>query len=240
MTMMILTTLAAVLVTAAVAAAGDVTDTWKKRVEVNPAGAAGPVPVVVFLHGCSGPYARPELKADTDAWAQAVTGAGWRFVIPDSWARGVWSRPDGCRLGSVSSAQKIRAIRLEELGYAVQRLAEDPAVDKGRIVAFAYSEGAFAVANAALPDGVRGLIIAAWTCHQDRLPAAGGLGAPLAMPLLAIEFERDNFLSTQGRCSEFFVGRSDAREVILPGEGHVAGSVAAARAAVVEFLGGLR
>ena len=68
----------ALLVTATAAAAGDVTDTWKNRTEVNPAGAAGPVPVVVYVHGCSGAYARPELKADTDAWAEAVTHVGWR------------------------------------------------------------------------------------------------------------------------------------------------------------------
>ncbi len=231
--------LAAVLVTATAAAAGDVTDTWKKRVEVNPAGAAASVPVVVFMHGCSGPYARPELKADTDAWAATITGAGWRFVIPDSWARGVWSRPDGCRLGSVSSALKLRDMRIEEAAFAVARLQGDSAVDHGRIVLFGHSEGAWTMANAAPPPGVRGLILSGWTCHHDRLTAAVGIAAPPTMPILAIEFERDSFLSTQGRCSEFFVGRSNAVERIIPGEDHNAGGSEAARASVVEFLKGL-
>lgn len=222
------------------ALAGDVTDTWKKRTEFNPNSIAGPVPVVVYAHGCSGPYARPELTVDTNAWAQVVTGAGWRFVVPDSWARGVWSRPDGCRLGSVSSALKLRDMRVEEAGYAVSRLQEDPAVDKNRIVLFGHSEGAWTLANSPLPPGITGLILSGWTCHQDRLPAVVGLATPPALPLLAIEFSRDSFLSTQGRCSEFFGGRDRAREVILPGEGHNAGGVEAARQAVAEFLGRLR
>jgi len=65
-----------------VAAAGDVTDTWKNRIAVNPQGSASPVPVVLFVHGCSGLGPGPgALYPDTRAWVQTITTAGcasWR------------------------------------------------------------------------------------------------------------------------------------------------------------------
>jgi len=229
--------LLALLVAATEVAAGDVTDTWKKRTEVNPAGAAGPVPVVVYVHGCSGAYARPELKADTDAWAEVATHAGWRFTIPDSLARGTWSRPDACK-PTLDTALKVRLMRIEEIAYAVARLTEDPTVDKRRIVLFGHSEGGIAVASSEPPAGVRGVIVSGWTCH-GALPIGTGLLAPPTMAVLAIEFEFDSILRIQGRCSDFFQGRSAARELILPGTGHNAGGSEAARQAVAEFLKGL-
>ncbi len=221
------------LTTASSAVAGGVADTWAKRTDASPAGVTPPVPVVIYVHGCSGAYARPELTMDTKAWEAAITAAGWRFVVPDSWARGVWSRPDGCRLGSVGSALKLQTMRVEEIAYAITRLREDPTADATRIVAFGHSEGGWVLATSEAPAGLKAEIIGGWTCHAS-VKVLTGL-VPI-VPLLAIEFDRDSFLSTQGRCSEFFGSRTDAREVILPGSGHNAGSVEAARQAVAEFL----
>ncbi len=229
-----------------VAAAGDVTDTWKNRIAVNPQGSASPVPVVLFVHGCSGLGPGPgALYPDTRAWVQTITTAGWRFVAPDSWARGTWTRPDSCPNPNgpqppLEVRLKVRLMRIEEIAYAVARLQEDPMVDQGHIVAFGHSEGGLAIATSAPPPGVRAEIVSGWTCHSS-VALGRGIAAPPSIPFLALGFERDTTVGiTQGRCSEFFEGRDGAKELILPGAGHQAGGSAEARQAVVEFLGGLR
>lgn len=108
-----------------------------------------------------------------------------------------------------------------------------------RIVVFGHSEGGIAVANSEPPTGVRGVIVSGWTCHAT-VPIGTGLLAPPSVAVLAIEFERDTIVSRQGRCSDFFQGRTAAKALILPGSGHNVGSSPDARAAVVEFLDGIR
>ena len=242
------------------ASAADVTATWAKRIDKAPEGVTGPVPVVVFLHGCSG-YGPGSgaMFPDTRAWAETITGAGYRFVVPDSWARSAWSRPNLCpnginsgRSGSnpyqppLDDVLKVRLMRIEEMAYAVARLKEDPTVDQNRIVIFGHSEGGAVVATAVPPPSVRGLIISGWACHGKNPPGTDvkglGIAAPPSIPLLALEFEEDNYYTKdrQGRCSEFFPGRTDAHEFIAPGSGHIIGGIAAAREAVINFLGDLK
>jgi poly(3-hydroxybutyrate) depolymerase len=228
------------------AGAGDVTDTWKKRIQVEPSGVTGPVPVVIFVHGCSGLGTLGTLHPDTQHWVQTVTGAGYRFVAPDSWARGTWSRPNSCPTPlnepqpTGETRLKVRLMRIEEMAYSVARLHEDATVDQARIVLFGHSEGGLAIATSAPPAGIGGLIISGWTCHS--LVALGrGIATPPSIPLLALGFEQDTTVGiTQGRCSEFFPGRDGAKELILNGAGYQAGGSAEARQAVVNFLGGLR
>ncbi len=129
-------------------------------------------------------------------------------------------------------------MRLEEIAYAVARVKEDPTVDQGRVVAFGHSEGGLAVATAPPPAGVRALIISGWTCHAV-IPLGMGIAAPPEIPVLALGFERDTQIGVQGRCSEWFPGRTNAHETILPGAGHTTGSSPEARQAVIDFLKGL-
>lgn len=226
------------------ASASDVVDTWKHRVKVEPSGVTGPVPVVLFLHGCNGLGLLPGmLYPDTRAWVHTITQAGWRFVAPDSLARG--NRPDGCQ-GQLETALAVRLLRLAEIDYAVQQLATDPTVDQSRIVLLGHSEGGIAVATDAPPSTVAGIIISGWTCHAS-VPLGVGIAAPPNLPVLALEFEHDSFIAggthsplQPGRCSEFFPGRDHATELIIPGEGHTTGASEAARVAVTEFLGGIR
>jgi dienelactone hydrolase len=226
--------------------AGDVVDTWKHRVTVEPSGVSGPVPVVLFIHGCNGLGTLPGiLYPDTRAWVQTVTQAGWRFVAPDSWARGTWNRPDGCT-ADIETERAVRLLRLEEIAYAVRQLAADSTVDQKRIVLLGHSEGGLAVATAAPPKTVAGIIISGWMCHSS-VPLGVGIAAPPNIPVLAIAFEHDSFIAHSthntippGRCSAFFPGRHHATELIIPGEGHTTGTRAEASQAVVKFLGGLR
>jgi len=226
--------------------AGDVVDTWKHRVQVEPQDITKPEGVVIYVHGCNGLGTLPGiLYPDTRAWVQTTTQAGWRFVAPDSWARGTWNRPDGCT-GDIETARVIRLLRIEEIAYAVRQLAADPTVDQKRIVLLGHSEGGLAVATAAPPKSVAGIIISGWMCHSN-VPLGVGIAAPLNLPVLAMAFEHDSFVAHSthntippGRCSAFFRGRPHATELIIPGEGHTTGTRAEASQAVVKFLGGLR
>jgi dienelactone hydrolase len=135
---------------------------------------------------------------------------------------------------------------LEEIAYAVQQLAADPTVDHKRIVLLGHSEGGLAVATAAPPTIVAGIIISGWMCHSS-VPLGVGIAAPPNIPVLAIAFEHDSFIAQgthntipPGRCSAFFRGRDHATELIIPGEGHTTGTHAEARQAVVKFLGAIR
>ncbi len=230
-------TLILLLAVAAPAFGGGVADTWAKRFEKAPKGTTEPVGVVLFFHGCSGYASRPEITTDTDAWAEAITRAGYRFVAPDSWARGR-SRPDGCAARDVETAKQIRLLRIEEIAYAVAQLLADPTVDQSRIVLFGHSEGGIAVASAEPPSGTRAIIVSGWTCHAS-IPLGMGIAAAPAVAVLAMEFEHDPTLRVQGRCSEFFPGRTMTKELILPGSGHNLGGSVEARRAVADFLAGL-
>jgi dienelactone hydrolase len=242
----LLTLTAAILLLFAVPAwAGDVVDTWKKRIDQAPASVTGPIPVVLYVHGCDG-YGKGfgHRFPSTTTWLETVTHAGWKFVAPDSWARGTWSRPTTCpgpnnERQPLENSLKVRLMRIEEIAYAVARLQEDPTVDQSRIVLFGHSEGGIAVATSVPPPGIRGLIISGWTCHAI-IPLGMGIAAPPSIPVLAINFERDTVIGVQGRCSEFFPGRTDARELILPGAGHITADFPDTQKAIVEFLGGLR
>ena len=225
--------------------AGDVVDTWKHRVQVEPQNITNPEGVVIYIHGCNGLGTLPGiLYPDTRAWVETITQAGWRFVAPDSWARGTWNRPDGCT-GDPETARAIRLLRLEEIAYAVRQLAADPTVAHKRIVLLGHSEGGLAVATAAPPTTVVAIVISGWMCHST-IPLGVGIAAPPNIPVLALAFEHDSFIAHDthntippGRCSEFFHGRAHSTELIIPGEGHTTGAHSEARQAVVKFLGSL-
>lgn len=244
-TYVVLTTLL-LLVGSAPASAGDVVDTWKHRVQVEPHGISGPAGVVIYIHGCNGLGLVPGiLYPDTRAWVQTVMQAEWKFVAPDSWARGISSRPDGCT-GDLETVRAVRLLRLEEIAYAVRQLAADPTVDQKRIVLLGHSEGGLAVATAAPPKTVAGIIISGWMCHSS-VPLGVGIAAPPNIPVLALAFEHDSFIAhgthntiPSGRCSAYFHGRKHATELIIPGEGHTTGARAEARLAVEKFLQNLR
>ena len=226
-------------------ASAQVEATWERRVQVEPTEVSGPVPAVLFVHGCSGLHPN---GPDTKAWVQTIIQAGWRFVALDSYGR--QGRQNICpptdrgavrfRWPTKEEAIATRAMRWEEIAYGMARLQKDPTVDHTKILIFGHSEGGVAVAGTD-PHGARALIISGWMCHS-RFPEGIGITAPLTVPVLALEFSTDPTIGqfNQGRCSDFFVGRPGSREVILSGSGHAMGQEAAARDAVVDFLGSLK
>ena len=87
--------------------AADVALTWERRLERRPE-APPPVPVVVFMHGCTGIW-----TSDTPAWVSFLASHGYAVVAPDSFARpGRLSNCDPHRAGAGRPAPALRRDRL--------------------------------------------------------------------------------------------------------------------------------
>ena len=147
--------------------AGDVVDTWKHRVTVEPRTCRAPCRSYSSYTDATDSARCPASSTRTRGpGCRPSRRPGWRFVAPDSWARGTWNRADGCT-ADLETARAVRLLRLEEIAYAVRQLAADPTVDQKRIVLLGHSEGGLAVATAAPPKTVVGIVISGWMCHSS-------------------------------------------------------------------------
>ena len=186
--------------------------------------ARDPFPTVLYLHGCTG------IGASSERWARTLTAAGYAIVMPDSFAREYRRQncdPTVFRTGVFPEAGEMRQ---EEIGYALGRLRALPWVDQRNLFLMGHSEGGRAVADWS-GAGFNAHAISGSRC-------SGGVRAPRATPVLAVNFEYDPWAGRRSRetCTSRFGGRENAREVMLPGSGHDTSRSREAINAVVEFL----
>jgi dienelactone hydrolase len=197
--------------------------------------AAARVPVVLLLHGCNG------FGVEEENLRLFLIENGFPVFMPDSFARA--GRQSNCATVAGATALEPLAptMRLEEIDYALDRLAALGFVD--RVFLVGSSEGGQAVASQrASPLPLAGVVVLSWHC-QGREPFAG-VKAPPEVPVLAVIGDNDPWYRARaGRhCGEVFAGRRDARSIVLPGGGHAVFSGAdiangeLARAAILEFL----
>ena len=98
---------------------------------------AGPVPVVVALHGCGGLGRRPDrLPARDTDWALRLTGAGFAVLFPDSFG----SRGLGPQC-TVSDRTIRPAMRARDALAARSWLAGQPFAQQERVYAIGWSNG---------------------------------------------------------------------------------------------------
>jgi dienelactone hydrolase len=179
--------------------------------------AGGRLPVMVYMHGCTG-LQDPSVLA-------GFAKQGFVVVAPNSFARRF--RPLQCRPSSRTGGENIFVFdfRLSELSYAVHRLRGMAWVDPDRMILFGVSEGGVA---AALYRGneFNGRIIAQWTCHGH--PFVRGIAAPAGEPILAVVrkgdpwYDRARTRGQEGDCGAFFGDRPRSRSIVLDGApGHV-------------------
>lgn len=172
-----------------------------------------PMPVILFMHGCSG------IQAAETGWAPFLRQNGFVVVLPDSFAR---ERPQSCdpRTGRGGLFPGVFRFRADELRYAMAQLQSSPWADSRNIFLMGHSEGGVQVALTPV-TGLRGAIVSGWVCTSPSAPNTG-LRTALDLPLLVLDHERDPFYAASPgrRCSEFFGARTKARQVTLPGEAH--------------------
>ncbi len=159
-------------------------------------------PVVLFLHGCSGPNPH---------YVKAFRDAGYVVFAPNSLVNG--------RRASCPTNLGIVAARIEEAGLVLDEIRKLPWVDHSRLVLAGFSEGG--IATALYPhDGLRAKIIMGWTCRSDYAPWVGVRGSAATLALVG---SADHFHTAvnHGDCGMEFRGLpTSSRSIVHVGYGH--------------------
>ncbi len=194
------------------------------------------LPVLLYLHGCTG------LRQGSFAFMRAMAAAGFAVIAPDSMARRFrpWQCDPKAKRGGFHLY--VYEFRLAEIAYALERLEGLDWVDRRRLYLMGVSEGGVA---AALYRGseFRARVIAQWTCHGG--PLVRGLLAPADEPVLAVVRDRDPWYDSNhtqaqgGDCGVFFGDRPGSRSVVLEtGSKHDVLADPAVRRMIISFLQG--
>ena len=225
------------VVLAACAGAGATSDlerTWDHaRVVLPPLGAPGPVvttmgsaamashlarlppggrlPVVVYLHGCTG--------IGNDDFLRTLAGDGFAVVAPDSFAR-TW-RPLQCDPRTRSGGYNVFVydFRLAETAYALGHLWQQPWADWNRMALVGSSEGGVAAALYR-GDEFRGRVVLQWTCSGAA--HVRGVAAPAGEPVMTVVGAEDPWYVANRRqdCGALLAGRPASRSLVVDGRGH--------------------
>ncbi|MDX1580136.1 MAG: hypothetical protein R3360_00800 [Alphaproteobacteria bacterium] len=178
---------------------------------------ARPLPVAVYLHGCTG------LTGNDRSFMKELATAGYAVVAPDSMARS-W-RPRQCNSRTKSGGRNLFVFdfRQAEINYAVQKLYDAPWADWDNMFLVGASEGGLAAAHYR-GDYFSGRVITQWTCHGA--PIVRGISAERDEPVLSIVRKDDPWYDSErgnqaGDCGRFFGERPNSRSLVLEkGSGH--------------------
>jgi dienelactone hydrolase len=195
---------------------------------------AGPLPVLVYLHGCTGIQGPNDLS-----WASYIANQGFIVILPDSMARpGRISNCDAKLRRGTNAFPQANRYRQEEITHAVSRVMTSTWADKKNIFLMGHSEGGRAVAQSRHVE-FTGKIISGWTCTNTNNPNTDGIHSPKNLPILAVAYTDDEWRkgrSTSGRCADKAEGRTNFRQIDLDGWQHATYGNAQARLGVKEFL----
>ena len=167
------------------------------------------LPVIVFLHGCSG-----EMAGIPDLFVKK----GFAVVAPWSFAR-----PDRLQSCGDVGPETLRW-RLEEARWTLERLRGLPWVDPHGIALMGASEGGLAAAQYAdLPAEVKAVVIMGWTCTDRDNSDFDGLRVPADRAVYAVVGDLDPLVLSPrigGDCGFALKGRAVARSQVIRGLGH--------------------
>mgnify|MGYP005849301855 CR=1 FL=1 len=157
--------------------------------------------VVVFAHGCDG------LGRIAPRIGRFLAEAGHVVVAPDGFARE--TKPRSCDPARLRGGlhRTVLGWRQAELAHAVRQVRALPAFTEAPLAVMGHSEGAIAVATAALPP-VDAREIEGWTCHAG-WPEYRGLAAPAEEPVPSLVGEADPCFAApvlRGDCGRFMDG----------------------------------
>ena len=147
-------------------------DTKKDCFDVGVPDAKGPVPAVIFLHGCKGWNNRQARVMDL------INDNGFTTFSPNSFARPGRKR----KCGKVG--RSTLNLRFNEIRYALKQIRKLPWIDQSRLVLAGFSEGGLAAARYTGGE-FKAVIVMGWGCRR------GILGAPNHVPVLNIVGKND-------------------------------------------------
>jgi dienelactone hydrolase len=170
------------------------------------------LPLVVYLHGCTG--------IGQIGFLRSLARAGYAVIAPDSMARRF--RPLQCDPETLTGGYNrfVYDFRLTEVSFGLNRLQYMDWIDPNNLFLIGISEGGVAAALYR-GDEFRARVIAQWTCRGA--PIVEGLAAPVDEPILAIVNDADPWYSPKrtnlqtGNCGNFFGLRSGSSSLVLAG-----------------------
>ena len=196
------------------------------------------VPLVVFMHGSSG----PGLPAIGE-WQRWLAGRGIASLAPDSFAL-----PDRLTYKSpvdVAIYEQIHALRAAELAAALETVKKLPWVDQDRLILAGTSEGGVSVARFKGSDFAARMIFS-WSCEPNYFVTEPLNVFEPQKPVLNVISSTDPFFSpsngwlgnpqASGHCGAALKDVSRAAVVLVPGAPHTLLNLPAARFATVGFL----
>lgn len=180
---------------------GRVTHTCLRRIS-----SSKKLPVVVFLHGCSGP--------NPDA-VKNFLRLGYVVVEPNSMARP--ERLADC--AADSDKRDIMRLRFGEATYAAGALKQFLWTDVNKLILAGFSEGGAAAALYPGPE-FSARIILGWTCTSPSAWWQGIRGPPHSPVLAVVGSEDPNYKNTvrAGQCP--VEGRPNSKSVVIKGAFH--------------------
>jgi dienelactone hydrolase len=194
----------------------------------------GSIPLVIFLHGCTG------IGPLEHKLGGLFGEAGYAMLSINSFARR--TRERNCNYQSYASGMFPPAYlyRRAELIHAARKARGLPWVDRDRLVLAGFSEGAVASALWGAEAKVSAYIIAAWTCTAPpEYRWLVGLRTPPSAPVLAIVSERDpwfNWPGWRGDCGSAAAARDNVYSLVIDGSVHNVFAYPDAVNATIEFL----
>jgi len=201
---------------------------------VNKIAVDKPMPVVIYLHGCAGLN-----RVHDAAWGSFIADQGFIVIQPDSMATpGRISNCSAAAKKSTHAFPQAHKYRQLEIDYALEKIQTSSWADKQNIFIMGHSEGGVAIAIRKNHTGLAGGIISGWTC-TSYVPEFQGIASPKETPTLVIASVDDDWrkgTALEGNCANFAEGRSNFKQVDLPGTDHATAGQAEARRAVKEFL----
>jgi hypothetical protein len=172
----------------------------KRGGECSPA-ISGPRPLVIFLHGCSGPIQEHHIEM--------FRRLGYAVVAPDS-------KASGREMTCPTKVYSVMA-RFQEIDDALAKTESWPWVDRSRIVLAGQSEGGIATALYERPGVLRARIIMGWSCNSSAMFYHGLKGTE---PALSFVFDRDpwHIPHNPGDCGTFM--RPPSKSIVFNGPQH--------------------
>ena len=174
------------------------------------------LPVVIYMHGCSGVWSGTHLRA------KLLAENGFVVVAPASLARKKY--PQSCDVDDYTAGmyRQTLTMRQADAGYAIEQVRKLPFVDGDQIVLMGLSQGGITAATFQPQNKqqkVRARIIEGWTCH-DNWPEYHGIRATASEPVLALVGIKDPWFqdSSQGDCQPFLNPNNGSVSVVYEDE----------------------
>lgn len=176
------------------------------------------VPVVLYLHGCSG------FTQQADIYRDLLISEGYAVFAPDS-----FQRPGRKKCRDQGPLRDRVLLRSEEVEYALKEIRKLTWVDQEHVILMGFSEGGNTTDSWSKPGFAAHIILGSACTLVGGVPAA-----PAGVPVLAIVGEKDRF--RPGLSCKILRTVGGSRSIVISGGQHAIAGFKETRQAIKAFL----